>query len=357
MYFELQLSANVFTRIFRNRLKALPLCVDRELLAPDGTLLVVNQIVIGESTSIQREQIIELVNGLPTPKNTATQTVWIFSSTGNIFDITVPFLQVKQEVLIHLVKSSDLDANGPNPTTPFETLTIYPVFNVSLTAAKQTQGGGPLSLSYSLAYIDFGPLILALSKAQRTEIQQFIAGVQLPPTTVDLGPLTLLLKRPVAAINAGIASDPSGSFVALRADFDVYASQIALNREFFEAGPTNLLAGKEWAMLIDANMLTQDAKAKAKSALEAASKVKLDSGPDARWDPGEPAIIISAAVELIDACPFFIDNIDMDADVNIRTSFSVPTPNTLRTHFNLHGEPSDVGEEIACALTLSLIHI
>jgi hypothetical protein len=30
MYFELQLSASVFARIVRNRLKDLPLCVDRE---------------------------------------------------------------------------------------------------------------------------------------------------------------------------------------------------------------------------------------------------------------------------------------------------------------------------------------
>lgn len=354
MYFELQLSANVFTRIVRNRLKALPLCVDRELTDPDGNRLVVDQVVIGESTWIQREQTIELVNGLPTPKDIATQVVWILSPT-NLFNVTVPFLQVKQEVSIHLVKSSDLDANGPNPTAPFKTLTLHPVFNVSLNAAKQTQGGGPLSLSYSLAHVDFGLLILGLSAAQRAEIEHFIAGVQLPPTTVDLGPLTALLKRPVAAINAGIACDPAGSFVALRADFDVYASPVALGREFFEAGPTNLLAGKEWAMLVDANVLTLDAKAKAKNALEAAPKLKLGSGPDVSWNPGGPAIDISAGVELVDACPFFIDDIDMDADVNIRVIFSVPTPNTLRTHFHLTAEPSDVGEEIACALTGALL--
>lgn len=354
MFFELQLSANVFTRIIRNRLKALPLCVDRELTDGDGNRLVVDQVVIGETTWIQREKTIEVVNGLPQPRDIATQVVWIFSPT-NLFNVTVPFLQVKQEVQIHLVKSSDLDANGPNPTTPFRTFTLHPVFNVSLNAANQTQGGGPLNLSYTLAHIDFGLLGLGLSAQQRAEIQQFIAGVQLPPTTVDLGPLTALLKRPVAAINAGIACDPAGSFVALRADIDVVGSPVALGREFFEAGPTSLLADKEWVMLVDANILTQDARAKAKGALEAAPKVKLDSGPEVSWDPGGPAINISAGVELVDACPFFVDDIDMDADVDIRANFSVPTPNTLRTHFHLTGEPSDVGEEIACALTGALL--
>lgn len=354
MYFELQLSANVFTRIVRNRLKALPLCIDRELIDSDGTPLVVDQVVVGETTWIQREQTIDLVNGLPKSKDIATQVVWIFSPTTLRF-ITVPFLQVKQEVSIRLVKSSDLDANGANPTAPFKILTIYPVFNVSLRATNQTQGGGPLSLSYTLAHIDFGALVLGLSDGQRADVQQFVSGVRLPPTTVDLGPLTAVLKRPIAAINAGIACDPAGSFVALRTDFDVYASPVALGEQFFEAGPTNLLAGKDWAMFLDANLLTQDAKAMAKDALQSSADVKLDSGPDVSWDPGGPAIDISASVELVDACPFFVDNIDMDADVSIRTSFSVSTPNTLRMHFHITTEPSNLSEEVACALTGALL--
>jgi hypothetical protein len=354
MYFELQLSASVFTRIVRNRLKSIPLCIDREVLDSDGTRLVVDRVVVAESTWLQREKSIELVNNLPQPSDTATQLVWLFSPT-NYTSITVPFLQVKQELTIHLVKSSDLDSNGANPTAPFKTLTIYPVFNVALTAANATQGGGPVSLTYTLSHVDFGLLYLGLSAPQRAEIEQVIAGVKLPPTTVDFGALTALLKRPVAAINAGIACDPAGSFVALRVDFDVYASPIAVGRAFFEAGPTDLLAGKEWAMFIDANVLTQDAQAKATTALGAAPKVKLESGPNVSWDPSGPALDISAAVELVDACPFFVDDIDMDVDVDIRVGFSVPTPNTLRTNYHLTGEPSDVGEEIACALTGALL--
>jgi hypothetical protein len=46
---------------------------------------------------------------------------------------------------------------------------------------------------------------------------------------------------------------------------------------------------------------------------------------------------------------------DMDVRVEIRSTFSVPTPNTLRMHYHLTGSPSDVGEEIACALTGALL--
>ena len=364
MYFELQLSANVFSRIVRNRLKALPLCVDQEFIDdtekdPPGSgkpvPLVVDRVEIGESTWIQREQTIQLKNRVPVHSEIATQIVWLFSPTS-FTSHSVPFLQVKQEVRIHLVKSKDLDANGPNPTPAFNSLTIYPVFNVALRAAAQAVGsGGPLTLSYTLAHVDFGLLFLGLSAARRAEIEQSIGGIQIPPTTVDLAPLTPLLKRPVAAINAGIACDPAGTFVALRADFDVYASPPAVDRQFFEAGPADLLAGREWAMLVDADFLTRDAGEKAKSALEAAPKVRLRSGPSASFDPSGPALGIIAGAELVDACPFFIDNIDMDVRVTVRTDFSVPTPNTLRAHFYLHGEPSDLSEEIGCAVTGALL--
>lgn len=354
MYFELQLSAGVFTRIIRNRLKALPLCVDREFTDEGGNRLVVDQVVIGDGTWIQREQTIEMVNGLPQPRDIATQGVWIFS-LQNYTNYTVPFLQVKQEVIIHVVKSSDLDANGPDATAPFKTLTIYPVFNVALTRSGTIGQGGPLTLSYTLAHVDFAALFLVLSAQQRNELQQFIAGVQLPPTTVDLGALTGLLGRPAAAINAGIAGGPDNSFVALRVDFDVLASPPALNRQFFEMGPTNLLAGKDWAMLTDYNLLLQDGTARARAALESESKIKLRSGPEARWEPGVPAIIVSAGVELLDACPFLVEDIDMDADVDILLSFSVPTPDTLRRHYFIKGRPSDSFEVFACAITGALL--
>jgi hypothetical protein len=315
----------------------------------NALLLVVNEVVVGDSTWIQREKTIELVNGLPQAKDIATQGVLVMP---HLINFTVPYLQVKQEVLVHLVKSSDLDSNGPSPTLPFKTITIYPVFNVSLRASK-----GQLTLSYTLAHIDFGLLALELSGTQRSVIQNAISSIKLPPTTVDLGALTSLLKRPVAAINAGIACDPAGSFVALRVDFDIYATSAppALDRAFFEDGPTNLLAGKEWAMLIDANVLTQEADAMARSALTSQPGVRLDSGPDVSWDPSGPAIDISTKIVLLGACPFFVDDLDMDADINIRTSFSVPAPNTLRTHFHIDHSPSSVFQEIACSLTGALL--
>jgi hypothetical protein len=362
MFFELQLSADVFKRIVRNRLKALPLCVNRQIIDTNGTLtgvngtfVVVDQVTIGSNTWIQREQSLTLVNKVPQYADSASQQVYIFSPT-NYNNFTVPFLQVKQEVIINLVTAADLDANGPNPTPPFKTLTIYPVFNVSLDVVNAFVGkGGPLRLSYTLAYVDFGFLFFGLSTAELNEIQQFVAGVQLPPTIMDLSSLNSVLGRPVVAINAGIACDPSGSFVALRADYDVYASPVSLSKAFFEDGPPNLLGGKDWSMLIDANSIILDARTKVKAALENEAKMVLNSGPEVNWDAGNVSINITAAVELLGACPFFVDDIDMNVDVDIKATISVPQTNTLRRNFNIAGEPSNITEEIACSVTAALL--
>jgi len=368
MYFELQLSADVFTRIVRNRFKALPRCPNREFTDDEGKLtgvpgahVVVDRVEVGDDTSIQREQIQNADTHGRTFVSGATQVVWIFSPTS-LTSFKVPFLQVKQKIEIYLVKATELEANGPNPTPPFalppplvQPISIHVVFNVALRASNQTQGGGPLIISYSFAHIDYGLWFEFLSEQQRENIEQDVAANQLPQTTLDLGPLSALLRRPVSGINAGIVCDELGLFVALRVDFDVSDSPVAVTSQFFTDNPEGLLQGKDWAMLVDRDALIADAHAKAKNALESDSKIKLTSGPRVSWDPSGPALDIQADVELVDACPFFGDDMDMDVDVQIRVDVSVPAPNTVRMHYHLEGSPSNVVEEVACAVTGALL--
>ncbi len=355
MYFELQLSDDVFTRIVRNRMRAAPMCVNETFLDVDGTLLVVDRVEIGDLTSIQRERSVDASGGVERTVPHSSQLVWRFSPSS-LSTITVPFLQVRQNVVISLVKASDLDTNGASPTSAFRTVIVNVVVNVSLAPTTPgQQGGGPLRLSYAVAYVEFGLFFALFSEQQRATITQKLSGIQVQPITLDLGPVSAVMGRPVNAINAGIACDPDGTFVSLRADIDVHASELAIARPFFEDGPTNWLAGGDWAMLLDVNLLTQDGARRAKSVLTNVPKLALVSGPTVSWDAGGAALDISAALELADACPFFIDDIDMDVDVAIRASFSAPTPTTLRTRFHVTGTPSNEAEKFACAVTGALL--
>ena len=122
--------------------------------------------------------------------------------------------------------------------------------------------------NYALAYVEYGPVALQLDDAQRAYIAQVTGGLTIASSVVDLGAMTAFMKRPVFAINAGIACDQAGTRVALRVDFDIYASPIAVDRAFFEAGPVDLLNGKDWAMLMDAEVLLQEAQPRIKQALD-----------------------------------------------------------------------------------------
>lgn len=357
MYFELQFSGDVFTRVVRNRLRALDLCQD--LTFPDplgGPDLVVDEVLVGDATTLQRERALTSVNGVPQLVPAATQHKTSLTSIGSLNDFTVPYVQVRQGVEIRLVRESDLAANGTAPTPAAQTIMLFPVFNIALSNTGFTQGGGPLTLSYALAYIDFGLLAGLVSDAQRVRIAEIVAGVKIDPATVDLSALTGLLGRRVTAINSGLACDPDGTCVALRVDFDVRASPFAVGKEFFVDGPADLLHGRDWAMLMDANVLIQGAEPRVKTALGNKADVKLLTDPVGRWDAGATTMSIATDIRLVGACPSFLGDIDMDVHVDLGARFSVPAPNSLSVHYQLNHWPTDAGQVFGCAITGALVY-
>lgn len=338
MFFELQLSSQVFGRVVRNRLKAIPACVDQEF-DKDGTHFVIDQVDIVDATVIQKQTL-------------PSQIVWTFLPT-NYWSSTVPFLQVKQGVTVRLVKSTDLDQNGPDPSTPSAEFTISPVFNVSVQVIAAHIGeGGPIQISYTFDHIDYGILDTLLPAANKDQIEKTLSSYQLTPTTVDLSAFSHVLNRPVSAINAGITCDAEGNFVAMRieirADGDLLPG-------FFTQDPTSVLGQDDWALLVDAHILTEEASKKVKDGLANVAKFKLQGEPSVSWNASDPALDISLSGTALDACLFFVDNIDMDVDVDIRAVLSVPQTNVLRTHYHFHPSPSDAGEVILCAATAALL--
>jgi len=359
------MSASVFARVIRNRLRSIPIGID--LTLPDPTdansRLVVDQVIVGDSTIVRREKAVSYdVNGTPTVSDAATQHVWTLSPSS-LHDFTVPYLQIKQQMIIQLVRESDLALKGPAPSPPTYSITVFPIFNVALNATNQTQGGGPLTLSYTLAPVEIvlpDPQLQAVVNAQ---IAQIVAGFQIPPSTVNLSAMTGLLNRPVNAINAGIACDPAGTRVALRADFDIDASPVAVGKEFFEAGPADLLAGKDWAMLVDANLLINESETKVKKALGDQAGMRILSDPEGSWDAAATTLRIAAAVRLLGVCPGFVDDIDMDVALDLGAHFSVtPEANTfdkpdhLVTHYQLDKSLIDSDQVFGCALTGALLY-
>ena len=127
-----------------------------------------------------------------------------------------------------------------------------------------------------------------------------------------------------------------GTRVALRVDFDIHASPIAIDETFFEAGPADLLGGKDWAMLLDAAVITQGAEQRIKEALTATANMRILADPVGTWDAAEATLGIAADVKLLGACPSFVDDINMDVRIDLgrasacrlRTIWSAGTAST-----------------------------
>lgn len=218
--------------------------------------------------------------------------------------------------------------------------------------AAQVGQGGPLQLGYAFDHVEYGILSALIPPASQAQIENVLSGYQLVPTTVDLSSLSRLLNRPVNAINAGITCDSNGNFVAMRVEI---LADGDFGPEFFTQNRGNLLNAGDWALLADARIFTEEGTQKIKTGLENVSKFRLKRGPSVSWDPSGPALNINLGGEAVDACPFFVDNIDMDVDAEIRTVLSVPQANVLKTHYNFEVSASNVAEEVACAVTAALL--
>jgi hypothetical protein len=372
MSFELQLSSAIFARVIRNRLKRQAnLCVDYPFVldSPFDKLigrLVVDQIIVSDETKIQREKRLKRLTSTTFEEiDNASQNLALLLPTNYPIYI-VPYMQVSQGIDVVLVREDELIANGTEPSKPFITLRLFPTFNISAQVPDQTQGGSQtISLAYTLAYIHPGNVSPYVSDAQLQQIEALVGGIALPAITIDLSPIasTATLQNNSQnlpfpnIINAGIATNDNGSIVALRLESDIYRSPVRLGRTFFENGPDDLLNGKDWAFQVDDDVLIDGVHDLSVNALSKIPGIKLRSGPVVRWEPGGPAAVISVRVEVTDACPFFGYDIDMDVNVSVRSTFSIPPgiPDILRIRHRVEGTPAKFGEELGCAVTAGLL--
>ncbi|QBX35132.1 hypothetical protein E4191_10775 [Paracoccus liaowanqingii] len=356
MFTEIQMSSEAFGGILRSRLQAIPICPDdNDLLNRQGERVVIDRIVVAGETEVQRERRLDAAGNAI---HAATQLVWIFSPT-NLFNITVPYVQVRQLVELHQVRVADLEASGDAATPPLEAIPLHIVVNCALepTHPHGIGSAGPVRLSYALSHVEFGPALALLSPAHRAGIEARIASLVPPTTEVDLGAISRVLGRPMAAVNAGLACDPNGTFVALRIEFDVPRGQPDVNQAFFMGGPTRRLGDRGWALIADARLLVQESTRRIGDALSSQPKVRRRWGPNVTWRANAATLEARVGIEMVDACPFFVDDIDVDVEATIRASFSVDPaqPNVLQNDYRLHGGPSNHLETIACAVTAALL--
>ncbi len=352
MFIEFQFSTELFASIVRNRIRLIDLCLDQEARGK-----VIDRVVpktSANATVVQRERVlIPDQVGIRHEVEGATLPVSIFSPL-NLHTFMVPHLQVVQEFDIFMVDPADLAANGVGPTSS-DPIPVRVAFNVELRAEKQTQGGGPATLRYSFAWAHFGLFDPLIPAADRAKLEAMISGATLAPTTLDLSPLGGVAGGgTMTAINAGIALGQGGTAVVLRVDIEVHETPPSISAEFFIKGAPSVLAGEAWAVVLDKDLLIAAVRDRLRNGLAGQVDAKPKWGPEVTWEPAVPQLIARAGVEILGACPFFIDDIDLDVDLEVTMGFAIASPTRLAIRFHVAAEASDYAEIIGCAVVPAL---
>jgi hypothetical protein len=364
--FEFQLSATTFGSIVRSRLLGIQLW-KADVDIGDGR--VIDHITVDGTTTLQRQLAFDRQTFNETPAATQQATL----SFKLPWQTTVPFVQVRQRLTVHVVSQQELKAQAEkaSQTTPFP---IDVVFNVSASVKKDEKKGGKPVVTLSYAYDYACPalpgqtpaaFLAGLPPAQQDKLRsqmplldgklsayapadtQFDVGVlKSTPQTAGLGDVRL----------AALATNSAGDMVALRLIVDGVPEPGTLQESFFTQDPPRLLGIGDWAFLIDKQVLLKAVNDEVASSIGSVPKFRLLFGPNIDWRPEWPGLHVHTRGVVEDVCATLADYQDMDVYADVDTVFSVPPEgDTLITSLTLHTGPARFGQELYCFASVGLL--
>jgi hypothetical protein len=332
MYFEFQLSSDVLCRIIRNQIHQVDLGMTETFTLFGGSM--VDHIEVETTTTLERR-----ARSFSVQIGDTTSTI---NGQGAV---------IVQPLKLALVKIADLVTNGSAPTTPFLSVEISFVVRVDATAS-----GGSVQLQYAFDSIDFGPVVGAfLTDAQKQDITNNVQSKFSPiARTIDTSSIQANMPDvPIQITNAGAVATSDGAAFILRVE--IGGGDLATWTDFYNTYDRNLLSGRDWAMLMDKDLLIPGIQKSLQDKLAGGSdQFALESDIDVAWRPDKgPDFEVSFSGEVIDACSCFFVDIDVDVDISCSLLFQAPGSDTLRMHITTDYDTNDL-EVFCCALTSAL---
>ena len=332
MFFEFQMSVDILGRILRNEIHQTDLGIAQtfDLL---GQIAMVDHIIVKTSTALERAD--------------ESFTIHVGNATQQVNGQKAVIVQPLQ---LNLVMVSDLEMNGSAPTAPNMTPEIKILVDV-----KARANNGNAELQFLFDTIDFGIIDGFLSTQQKQDIINTVQG-KFPTITrtIDTSSLQDILPGTTIQIsNAGATCTSDGLVLILRVESG--GGTAAFWTAFYNTYDRNLLGNRDWALLIDKDLLIPNIRKTLQDKLAgAADKFSLESNIDVSWSPQlGPIFDIAFSGEVIDACSCFFVDIDMDVDVTCTVLLQVPGSDTLRMHIVTDYDANDL-EVFCCALTSAL---
>lgn len=275
------------------------------------------------------------------------------AGSSTLIRTDVNAIHVIQPVSLFLTPVAALEASDAQPGAPCWNPTLEFEFALSI----KVQGSTP-NLCVTFLKVRESP---SISSSQALIVSGFIAPlVPESCTPFDLSALTDALGALPATATADISADVELTRLAIRLELGPVASNAASQWASFLAGSIkpNPNAGA-WSIFIDGSLLVQTAIARIMAALAGPiddDTFDLESGPSGTFltaFPAGPGVSLTFSGEAVDACVCFWDEIDLDVDVTVLITFSMPAPNSLKMTLAIDWDLNDF-ELVCCAFTAGI---
>lgn len=262
-------------------------------------------------------------------------------------------IHVIQPVSLFLTPVAALEASDVQPGEPCWNPTLEFEFALSI----KVQGSTP-NLCVTFLRVRESP---AISSSQALIVSGIVAQwIPESCTPFDLSPLTDALGALPATATADISANIELTRLAIRLELGPVASNSASQWASFLAGSIkpNPNAGA-WSIFIDGNLLVQTAITRIMAALAGPiddDTFDLESGPSGTFltaFPAGPGVALTFSGEAVDACVCFWDEIDLDVDITVLITFSMPAPNSLKMSLAIDWDLNDF-ELVCCAFTAGI---
>lgn len=312
MIIEMQLKSEILINAVRNRLLYFPICITDKFV--DGNFII-DHIDFPNQATIERKSSNAIIN-VP-----SSQPVEIAASV----------VRVVQPAQLFIVRMADLPASGASASPPILSPIIKIYFDFTLAMDKDEP-----FLCVKFSGIDLGEVAEQISQNEIALIQSRIQSELIADSCskVNLAPFGKLLDISIPVANAGMITDKAGTFVILRLGIKETGNIVQSWENFFQDEMPNLLAGNNWNVLIDKDLILPVISDRIQSTIAANNKFVLTSSLSTQWSfASGPRIDISfsGVVKQACFCLFEWNYIDVAVDVCIGISLSVPKADNLQT--------------------------
>ena len=259
-------------------------------------------------------------------------------------------LRLSQKVVLDLVEPSKLIAGGSQGTDSIIPREVLMVFEISVDVYSD---GSP---AFCVRLHDIPELAESLKPEEVAQILSSLRQEVDRCEPFDLGAMAQAMKVTLPpVVNAGITiTSGANKIVVIRLDLETKGANAKDSwNKFYTGAITPRLFGAQWSAFMPEGLIISMTEKRILKSIENQSKFDLQSGPSAAWAPegDKPGLNVSMSGEIIDACP---PGVDLDVDVQVRATLTVPKENVLRTTIKLDWS-GDTFEESLCLAVATIV--